>query len=113
MAAETAAGCPGGWIHTGDAGYLDDCGPLFMVDRLETMIITDEVNAYSAWVKNAPAKQSGRAACAVRGIPYPGRRESIVYGYAVRPRTHPAASGTASIRSPQRHAGRCSWPVSS
>jgi acyl-CoA synthetase (AMP-forming)/AMP-acid ligase II len=41
-------GCPGGWIHIGDAGYLDDRGYLFMVDRLENMIITDEKNAYSA-----------------------------------------------------------------
>lgn len=41
-------GCPGGWIHIGDASYLDDRGYLFMVDRLENMIITDEKNAYSA-----------------------------------------------------------------
>ncbi len=48
MPAETAGGCPGGWIHIGVAGYLDDRGFLFMVDRLENMIITGEKNAYSA-----------------------------------------------------------------
>ena len=48
MPAEPAAGLPGGWIHVDDAGYLDDHGYLFMVDRLENMIITDEKKAYSA-----------------------------------------------------------------
>ena len=51
---------------------------------------------------------SGRAACAVIGVPYPVRRESIVYGYAVRSRDASGASGVASNGSPQRHAGRCS-----
>ena len=41
-------GCPGGWIHIGDASYLDDRGYLFVVDLIENMIITDEKNAYSA-----------------------------------------------------------------
>jgi acyl-CoA synthetase (AMP-forming)/AMP-acid ligase II len=56
MPVETAAVLPCGWMHTGDAGYLDDCGYLFIVDRLEDMIITDGENVYSAEVENALAK---------------------------------------------------------
>ena len=66
---ETAAALRGGWMHTGDAGYLDDRGYLFIVDRLKDMIITGGENVYSAEVENALAKHPAVAACAVIGIP--------------------------------------------
>ena len=67
----TAAALRGGWMHTGDAGYLDDRGYLFIVDRLKDMIITGGENVYSAEVENALAGHPAVAVCAVIGVPDP------------------------------------------
>ena len=56
-------------MHTGDAGYMDDDGFLYVVDRIKDMIITGGENVYSAEVENAICKHSAVAMCAVVGIP--------------------------------------------
>ncbi|MCB8946297.1 MAG: long-chain-fatty-acid--CoA ligase [Ardenticatenaceae bacterium] len=67
--AETAVALRGGWMHTGDAGYLDEDGFLFIVDRVKDMIITGGENVYSAEVENVIYQYPGVALCAVIGIP--------------------------------------------
>jgi len=59
----------GGWYHSGDAGYLDDEGYLFLVDRVKDMIVTGGENVYSIEVENAIASCPGVAQVAVIGIP--------------------------------------------
>jgi len=59
----------GGWYHTGDAGYLDEHGYLFLVDRVKDMIVTGGENVYSVEVENAIATYPGVAQVAVIGIP--------------------------------------------
>ncbi|HSV40004.1 MAG TPA: long-chain-fatty-acid--CoA ligase [Nocardioidaceae bacterium] len=66
---ETAAALRGGWMHTGDGGYLDEEGYLFIVDRLKDMIVTGGENVYSAEVENAIASHPAVASCAVIGVP--------------------------------------------
>jgi long-chain acyl-CoA synthetase len=59
----------GGWLHTGDVGYLDEDGFLYIVDRLKDMIITGGENVYSAEVENVVGAHPAVAQCVVIGIP--------------------------------------------
>ena len=74
---ETAMALRGGWMHTGDGGYMDDGGYVFVVDRLKDMIITGGENVYSAEVENALAKHPAVAQCAVIGLPDPDWGERV------------------------------------
>jgi acyl-CoA synthetase (AMP-forming)/AMP-acid ligase II len=65
---ETRAALAGGWMHTGDLGYLDESGHLFVVDRIKDVIITGGENVYSTEVENALAAHPAVASCAVIGI---------------------------------------------
>lgn len=65
----TAEALRGGWLHTGDGGYLDDDGFLFIVDRVKDMIVSGGENVYSAEVENALAKHPELVECAVIGVP--------------------------------------------
>ncbi|MDN5860442.1 MAG: long-chain-fatty-acid--CoA ligase [Pseudonocardia sp.] len=66
---ETAAALRGGWMHTGDAGRMDERGYVFIVDRIKDMIVTGGENVYSAEVENVLAAHPAVAACAVIGVP--------------------------------------------
>ena len=57
------------WYHTGDAGFLDEQGYLFLVDRVKDMIVTGGENVYSVEVENAIASDPDVAQVAVIGIP--------------------------------------------
>ena len=59
-----------GWMHTGDGGYLDEEGFLFIVDRVKDMIISGGENVYSAEVENAIYQHEAVNQCAVIGIPH-------------------------------------------
>jgi acyl-CoA synthetase (AMP-forming)/AMP-acid ligase II len=58
-----------GWHHTGDIGYLDDDGFLFVVDRAKDMIITGGFNVYSAEVEQALSAHPAVKDSAVVGLP--------------------------------------------
>lgn len=59
----------GSWLHTGDVGYLDEDGFLYIVDRLKDMIITGGENVYSREVEESVYSFPGVAQCAVIGVP--------------------------------------------
>jgi len=66
---QTAAAIVDGWLRTGDAGYMDEDGFIFLVDRVKDMIVSGGENVYSAEVENALAQHPAVLECAVIGVP--------------------------------------------
>jgi long-chain acyl-CoA synthetase len=66
---ETAKAIVDGWMHTGDGGYMDEDGFVYVVDRVKDMIISGGENVYSVEVENAISQHPAVAQCAVIGIP--------------------------------------------
>ncbi len=66
----TAEALRGGWMHSGDGGYMDEDGYIYVVDRMKDMIITGGENVYSAEVESAVQMFPAVAECAVIGIPH-------------------------------------------
>jgi long-chain acyl-CoA synthetase len=65
----TAAAVRDGWFHTGDAGYFDADGFLYIHDRIKDMIVSGAENIYPAEVENALFAHPAVADVAVIGVP--------------------------------------------
>ncbi|TAN56884.1 MAG: AMP-dependent synthetase [Rhodospirillales bacterium] len=65
----TAKALVEGWLHTGDAGYVDEEGFLFLVDRIKDMIISGGVNVYPKDIEEVMAAHPAINEVAVFGAP--------------------------------------------
>lgn len=66
-----------GWLRTGDAGYLDAEGFVYLHDRVKDMIVTGGENVYPAEVENVLMRHPGVADVAVFGVPDPKWGEAV------------------------------------
>jgi long-chain acyl-CoA synthetase len=68
---DTKANLVNGWLHTGDMGYYDDEGYIYIVDRKKDMIITGGENVYPREVEEVLYRHPAVLEAAVIGIPDP------------------------------------------
>jgi acyl-CoA synthetase (AMP-forming)/AMP-acid ligase II len=69
MPEATAETIKDGWLYTGDMGYADEYGYVYLADRKKDMIISGAENIYPAEVEMCILKMSGIADAAVIGVP--------------------------------------------
>ncbi len=65
----TAKAIVDGWLHTGDAGFVDEDGYLFLVDRIKDMIISGGVNVYPKDIEEVIVRHPAVSEAAVFGAP--------------------------------------------
>jgi long-chain acyl-CoA synthetase len=58
-----------GWMHTGDAAWMDSDGFVYVLDRITDVIVTSGRNVYSTEVEGALSQHPAVAAAAVIGVP--------------------------------------------
>ena len=75
----------GGWLHTGDLGYLDTEGYLFIVGRKKEMIVRGGMNVYADDVEAALHAHPAVIEAAVVGVPHEVLGEDVVAYVVLRP----------------------------
>jgi long-chain acyl-CoA synthetase len=76
-----------GWLHTGDLGYVDDEGYLYLVDRIKDIVIVGASNVYTSEVERVLVDQPAIADMCILGMPLPGEGEEVTAVVVLRPDT--------------------------
>jgi len=78
-----------GWFHTGDAGYTDEDGYVYVHDRVKDMIVSGGENVYPAEVESALFGHPAIADVAVIGVPDDKWGEAVTAVVVAREGTRP------------------------
>jgi len=107
--AATARTIVDGWLYTGDVGYLDDAGYLYIVERKHDMIVTGGENVYPREVEDVLYRDPNLAEVAVFAIPDLKWVERVAAAVVLKPGCttteaeirQRAAQGLASYKCPK------------
>jgi acyl-CoA synthetase (AMP-forming)/AMP-acid ligase II len=81
----TAKSLTDGWVHTGDAGSMDDEGYIYLKDRIKDMVVSGGENIYPVEVENAIAHHPSVADVAVIGVPDDKFGEALLAFVVLKP----------------------------
>src|SRR5438034_2208301 len=81
----TADAVRDGWLYTGDIGYVDADGFLYITDRKKDMIIRGGENIYCVEIENRLVEHPAIADAAVIGVPHPELGEEVKAVVQVEP----------------------------
>lgn len=95
---------PGGWLRTGDIGFLDPDGDLFIVDRLEEVVVVSGFTVYPSEVEDVVNEVEGVAECAVIGASDAETGQTVV-AYVVAAPTSARSEASALRSAVLRHCG--------
>lgn len=106
----TADTLRGGWLHSGDIGYVDEDGFLFVCDRIKDLIIRGGENIYPAEIEGIIHGFPGVAEAAVIGVPDPVYGEAVVAFIVPMPAKSPdpealiqhVKNNTAPFKAPEK-----------
>lgn len=76
---------PDGWWRTGDVGYLDADGDLFLVDRVKDLVLVSGFNVYPREVEDVLEDHPLIAEAAVVGVPHPRTGEAVKAFVVLKP----------------------------
>ena len=82
---ETEKALRDGWVYTGDAGYFDPAGYLYIVDRVKDMVVTGGENVFTTEVENAVASHAAVQDVSVIGVPHDEWGEAVHAIVILRP----------------------------
>jgi long-chain acyl-CoA synthetase len=100
-----------GWLKTGDAGYLDEEGFLFLTDRVKDMIVSGGENVYPAEVENALAAHPAIAEVGVIGVPSDRWGETVKAIVVKRPGAEVSAAEVISFAKERLAGYKCPTSV--
>ena len=74
---ETAKAFTNGWFHSGDAGFVDEDGFVYIVDRIKDMVLRGGENVYCVEVETVLFEHDAVKDCAVIGLPHDKLGEEV------------------------------------